>query len=282
MPYINKRKIYDRLPADTEEYLADPVGIMQATSALGHYMFNNDDYVVNKVNEARKSLADLRNSTKVKEAKQRLANVPNHLIHTDEGRNFLKHKYHSIIGLEDAKDIYLGYPQRSNSFTKATEVPKHGKLTNPHKSLYLSRNKWVFDNFLMPAYRNIFTKTINKNSNKLKPGDIQAIGSSGINGVTQLPILGNATVGYGIDNKKGPYISYYDNWDVALNGKSNAKDNVVSRMLHGKPFDVYDRIYLTDHYGLTLEDIIPKDKDAYYGGFLPELIVTKNHDKNRK
>jgi len=80
-----------------------------------------------------------------------------------------------------------------------------------------------------------------------------------------IPVLGRATIGYGVDPKKGPYISYYDKWDVSLSGNSNTNDNVVSKLVGGKPFDIYDRIYLTDKYGLQLEDIIPKEKDNYYG-----------------
>ena len=48
----------------------------------------------------------------------------------------------------------------------------------------------------------------------------------------------------------------------------------------GKPFDLYDRVYLNDYYGVKREDVA-NDKHSYYGGWLPEVtIVGKKHTRN--
>lgn len=99
--------------------------------------------------------------------------------------------------------------------------------------------------------------------------------------------MGTSTVGRGIDNK-GEYISYYDKWDInPLHGDYVLNDiqkthPVLSKFIPDngedafrgitKPVSFYDRIYLDDYYGVKSE----LDPDEYYGGYLPEVIVTPN------
>lgn len=95
-------------------------------------------------------------------------------------------------------------------------------------------------------------------------------------------VLGNYTVSRGIDNK-GEYISYYDTYDLnPFKGYFSQRDGVQSpKFLQniedlslglGTPFTLYDRIYLDDYYGA--KESLPKD--AYYGGYLPEIVITAN------
>lgn len=78
--------------------------------------------------------------------------------------------------------------------------------------------------------------------------------------------LGTHTISRGYDNKKGEYISYYDLWDMAPTKKNGGGDRDESLGI-GKPVEIYDRVYLDDHYEVP---------DQYKGGFyLPELEITK-------
>ena len=76
------------------------------------------------------------------------------------------------------------------------------------------------------------------------------------------PALGKAAIGRNIDDK-GEYVYYYDKWDLTPFGRDGSADQSLGI---GQPFELYDRIYLDDYYG------IPKEK----GGttYLPEIVVT--------
>lgn len=273
MPIFNKEKIYNRLPANADEYSAlDPFGISVGISALSKYLFKRDNTVQDKIDNEINTLKMLENPSEIQNQRVKFKNNPKHLIHTDEGIKTMKLRANQAIGLEDAKDIYLGLPQRNNTFQQATEFPTNGNLNNGYKSIYLSTDQDILEQFMLPAYRNLITRnTIKEKESKKTPGSIYSIGNSGRNANTFIPILGRATVGYGVDKYKGPYVSYYDNWDVTLSGDSS-KDNFVSKLIGGTPFDIYDRIYFKDVYNTP--DIAPKQGD-YYGTFLPEVIVTK-------
>jgi hypothetical protein len=99
--------------------------------------------------------------------------------------------------------------------------------------------------------------------------------------------LGDHTVGRGHD-KKGEYISYYDKYDLnPFTGGTPVKtgikgidkwlqtttilSNIDLSMGIGKPFELYDRIYLDDYYGVP--------KEARGGNFLPEVTVTGKKKK---
>lgn len=92
---------------------------------------------------------------------------------------------------------------------------------------------------------------------------------------TIIPGLGTHTIGRGVDPKKGEYVSYYDLWDMSPDSKGGEDKSLGI----GKPIHIYDRIYLDDYYGVPKENrrIEP---DTYYGGYLPEVIVTPK--KQRK
>jgi hypothetical protein len=81
--------------------------------------------------------------------------------------------------------------------------------------------------------------------------------------------FGEYTLGKGLDPQKGEYRSYYDLWDlspVSTYGKDETRGI-------GKPIPFYDRIYLSDYYGVEPQSLLPYKGD-YFGKWLPELIVT--------
>lgn len=80
-----------------------------------------------------------------------------------------------------------------------------------------------------------------------------------INAFSELEGLGQFTVGRGYD-KKGEYISYYDSWDL---GDTNDPYKDKSMGI-GKPFNIYDRIYLDDYYGV---------RQPTHATYLPEVTV---------
>ena len=90
-----------------------------------------------------------------------------------------------------------------------------------------------------------------------------------------IPGLGTHTIGRGVDPKKGEYISYYDLWDISPDSKGGEDKSLGI----GKPIHIYDRIYLDDYFNIPKENRT-LDKDTYYGGYLPEVIVTPK--KQRK
>ena len=84
-----------------------------------------------------------------------------------------------------------------------------------------------------------------------------------INAYTELEGLGQFTVGRG-RNDKGEYVSYYDSWDL---GDTNDSYKDMSLGI-GKPFNIYDRIYLDDYYE------VPEEHRG--GSYLPEVTVFGN------
>lgn len=90
-------------------------------------------------------------------------------------------------------------------------------------------------------------------------GKNRVIYPNDINAFSELEGLGQFTVGRGYD-KKGEYISYYDSWDL---GDTNNPYKDMSLGI-GKPFNVYDRIYLDDYY---------KVPEPTHSTYLPEIIV---------
>lgn len=100
--------------------------------------------------------------------------------------------------------------------------------------------------------------------------------------------MGTSTIGKGMDDRKGEYISYYDKWDINplhgdyVDNNLKAKYPLLSHLIptDGKdafngmtdPVSFYDRIYLDDYYGVK-SSVEPGD---YFGGYLPEVVITPN------
>ena len=94
--------------------------------------------------------------------------------------------------------------------------------------------------------------------------------------------LGQYTLGYGTDARRGDYISVYDKWD--LNPFYMGSEYPLPRKLintfaslgdasggFGNPVNFYDRVYLDDYYGV---DSRPQNPDEYYGGYILPSVVS--------
>lgn len=254
---LDKKKIYNRLPADALEYKQTIPLVSQTVDALKKYYRNPDNYVDNKINAAKKAIIEIEGNENLK----------------DFEKEYLKFKQKHLIALEDAKDVYLGMPQRTGTITTATEEPTIRTSKNPlYKSSFM-KEPYMIENYWIPAINNLKLHNIEGvGYNQDYPGDISKIGNSGKNAVSLLPLLGNATVGYGVDPEKGEYISYYDDWDINMSGTPNTKDT-VGKYFGGKPFELYDRLYLDEYYKINTKP----DKGVYYGGYLPEIIIFDNN-----
>lgn len=269
---FDKKKIYNRLPANANDYVnIDPFGLSTSLSSLFKYFFNNDNHVNNIIKTQKDIIKSANIEDKNFNDRVKYIISKNPKYNKESAKRKILNNANEIIGLEDAKDIYLGMPQRSNTFIKSGERPTQGIINNPYKSKYLS-SKPIIEQYLIPIRNKILTGFSNKNNNSK---DIK-MGKSGKNGVTTLPILGHSTVDIGTDKNKGDYISYYDKWDIDMSGKANTNDNVAN-IIGGKPFDIYDRIYLDDYYGIDSS----ANKGEYYGGYLPEVIIYNKKNNKR-
>lgn len=83
--------------------------------------------------------------------------------------------------------------------------------------------------------------------------------------------MGTFTLTKGRDDR-GDYISYYDKWDVSPFRGYGAKHDEGLGI--GKPVELYDRLYLDDYYNNPQSPADYWSKGDYYGGYLPEVIVT--------
>lgn len=166
---------------------------------------------------------------------------------------------------EDAWGFYLGLPQQSNTFAVSPHRPsretgatqhyyaingfldrlgEHGaKLGNPEGShAPVGATPWRSTSLVLPQVvkpRQPVAETIRALVDAAASSDGKVVLSDGANGV-----MGNFTVGLGED-ERGPYVSYYDNWDLdsskALAGAPQFVQELPNKL--GKPFEIYDRIY---------------------------------------
>ena len=168
-----------------------------------------------------------------------------------------RQNFQSLLSHQDGLSVYLGQPQRSESFPPARYKPTKGNIGENAKRLTYMETP-MEQQGLIEGMSDL--KYENKKSGQR------------IN-----PYFRNFTISLGTDPKKGEYVSYYKLWDYG-NSKSD-KDigkhsSLIDIVTGGKPFEIYDRLYLDDYYGVNSA---PKNED-YYGGYLPEITVYS--DKN--
>lgn len=276
-----RKRMYDRMPAEASEY--QPLPFVGAyASAISQYLFNSSNSVEKRIAELKEQAAITANRIK-----------DTHPLITKHGmtkeqaaehlRNYAKH----LLALEDAKDIYLRMPQRTGTMLPAKYTPSiNNDKTKPlptYRSTYLS-DPFVVEEFILPAVSNLKRSNVkSKDAKDFAAGDIYSIGRSGKNANTLLPLAGHATVGYNISPKKGEYVSYFDQWDINMHGKAGGKDH-IAKVIDAQPFNLYDRIYLDDYYGVDTSEGFKQEKkknsNTYYGGWLPEIKVNSNDEIN--
>ena len=230
---FDAEKVYNRVPGrESIEFKSNPFAGTWGgpIGAILHYSLNNDNYVQNLVNEAIAILNNPNESTENKDA----------------AIDYLKH--------EDAKSLYLGFPQRFGMIEESPYKP----------TLHSSDSDKYYRFKTSDAEKRSFVKQANDlKHNQSKPGFHD--------------ILNNFKLSKGIDPDKGTYVSIYDIWDYNTKISDAPGDN-VGKYIGGKPFDIYDRIYLNDYYGVNPTK---NDKGIYEGGYLPEITVTLTKDSKK-
>lgn len=280
---FDKNKIYNRVPGDqwyniTDENRPYNYGTGGIGDAVNNYIFKKDDYVRKRLsrylpykniswNEHIKA-----NNLFDKKAKK-LHHKFDNLSNKDRKQlELLEDKAIAlpVIQHEDAKAVYLGLPQRVGTLKPAEYYPSQGKLNNGKYVTYM-RDKGYINDILLPIYNDYVKGNVNAPGKKVfgevvklpkQVGHVNEITKKG-NAVVNIPFLSNATMSKGRD-KKGDYFSVFDTWDYNTNINATPGDNIMN-IVGGKPFDIYDRYYLDDVYG------VPKE---YRGGvYLPEVTV---------
>ncbi len=262
-------KIYNRVHGDG-------VGNSGIFESIVQYLFNDDDAVERRL----KMLPKATYEDAVKHQEQ-IDKIP--VLQRRKSDEYKKHiAYVNAPYMrqhEDAKDIYLGFPQRFNTMAPAQYSPTQGKIKNAYYVKDM-RTPAYFEDVLLPTLNNLKLKKIRTVEGSksigpelLRPGilnrnsNITKITKAG-NAVATIPFLGNATFSNGIDKNKGEYISIYDDWDYNTDVSGTPGDN-IAKWIGGTPFQIYDRYYLDDYYGVDSS----ANHGTYYGGYLPEVIV---------
>lgn len=234
---FSRNKVYNKIPA--REWAPggrtnDPDAILMKNgplSALWYYMFGNDNTAQDLVNDANKIIEDSRGQHSQYEI--------------DDAMAYLAH--------EDAKDLYLGLPQRTGLLQQSDYKPSQSKNNNT-KYYKFTHQK---DEYWNPVIQDLLYEPINTKKQYIDP------------------VLNNFQAQTGVDPQKGEYISIYDIWDYNTAVTGGGKDN-IGKYIGGKPFEIYDRIYLDDLYNVQSTP----NKGDFYGGYLPEIVVTPEQFAN--
>lgn len=148
---------------------------------------------------------------------------------------------------EDAWRLYLGLPQESNTFRVSVHVPSRGTENKP----YFSVNKIEDDpeSFLTTIVDINRLGLRNDESSSSSPLKNVLGAIEGNGGAMQIDdqfagVMGRFTLSKGRDSQ-GPYISYYDRWDLDPTNPSGSRMKLADRVVDslGRPFEIYGRIY---------------------------------------
>jgi len=149
----------------------------------------------------------------------------------------------------DALNLYSGIPQKNNTFKISNYKPSNSS-ENINYYTFNNQNDAFVQNLINYAY----VKSKGSADGSSKGFDV---GVKGLVPDQEKNVMGDYKMSTGED-EKGKYVSFYDKWDL-------------SPMDFGKPFEIYDRIYVKD-YGDG------KQKRMYYSDKeLSELDVNKKN-----
>ena len=195
-------------------------------------MWNNKRYNSNMKNEVGKPIQYREDKT---------TNILSALIPDKQQQGTGK----STIHFEELSHYYKGKDYDYKYLTKSIYKP----IKSKNKSIdYISINNDKFKNRIIEEWNNPKTKFTDETNTQKKlvyKKDLDALGNFNI---------------HKSSDERGEYISYYDLWNV----------NALSDKI-GKPFEVYDRIYIKD-YGDG------KQKRMYYSDKeLSELDINKKN-----
>jgi hypothetical protein len=127
----------------------------------------------------------------------------------------LKRRYANRM---DAYNLYLGIPQNNNTLEVSNQIPS--KSTEKNKTYYKYNDE-----------------TKNKLAKELIDWANTTSDEKGVLTDVKQFVMGDYTASKGKD-KRGEYISYFDNWNLDPLGSQ------VKSLDFGKPFEMYDRIYV--------------------------------------
>jgi hypothetical protein len=156
----------------------------------------------------------------------------------------------------DALNLYSGIPQKNNTFGISKYIPTDSKDKNKTYYNFNSRDKEHLEEKLIDKMS--FTKdmsdlylkpsigTLKEDLKKLNSKRTIDVGKKeyDIDEVDGMATMGRYKISTGKD-KRGKYISYYDKWDLNPLDLSIAGKELPTNF--GKPFEIYDRVYVNNY-----------------------------------
>lgn len=170
----------------------------------------------------------------------------------------------------DALNLYSGIPQKNNTFGISKYIPSDSKDKNKTYYNFNSRDKEHLEEKLIDKMS--FTKNIS--DLYLKPSigtlkeDLKKLNSErtidvgkkeyDIDEADSMGTMGRYKISTGKD-KRGKYISYYDKWDLNPLDLSIAGKELPTNF--GKPFEIYDRVYVKNYGDKGLKRMFYTDEE---------------------
>jgi hypothetical protein len=158
-------------------------------------------------------------------------------------------------GRYDALNLYAGIPQKNNTFGISKYIPTDSKDKNKTYYNFNTRHREYIEEKLIDklshnplAYmynrdRKLMSKETLKEMNSNKTIHVGERQSDTDDSYT-MGVMGDYTVTTGKD-KRGKYISYHDKWDLNPLELSIAGKELPTNF--GKPFEIYDRVYVNNY-----------------------------------
>jgi hypothetical protein len=160
----------------------------------------------------------------------------------------------------DALNLYSGIPQKNNTFGISKYIPTDSKDKNKTYYNFNSRDREHLEEKLIDklsynplAYMytpdgkfsdgTLMSKETLKEMNSMKTINVGER-QSDIDNINGMGTMGEYTISTGKD-KRGKYISYYDKWDLNPLELSIAGKELPTNF--GKPFEIYDRVYVNNY-----------------------------------
>ena len=160
----------------------------------------------------------------------------------DEAESYLAH--------HDAFAKYLGYPQKNNMVVESKYKPSVGSKDDEYY-----RFNFQGPYYWMPKVEEYLTSNEAQDNKKKVLNDLT---------------LNDFTMQGGMDDDNRHYVSIYDIWDYNYIPWGTG-DN-VAELVGGKPFEIYDRVYLDDWHG------VPNTE----GYFLPTVTINGSGRKTTR
>lgn len=218
-------RVFDRRGILPQMAAADPAlaeRLYEAVTPLGYTLAQHDavsqNSKQNRVTRVARAVAGLRNTPRV------IADPPR----------------------EDAWRLYLGLPQRANTFRVSDFKPSRSSNDRATyftfrgiEPLEVLRHTWNFTELSRTEEGSVEFGP--EENSELIRHYIQSIDKKGgrlVGFDTRRGVMGHFTISKGVDDG-GHYLSYYDAWD--LDPDAALANKAIDKV--GHPFEVYDRVY---------------------------------------